>query len=183
MEMKFTRHGLAQIKDSNKVPPENVVEIPSSIKKTLAEFLKDFQPKEANPLNLELFEIARYLGEIDPLGIVDSKEQKDSEYLLEAQSFTWLFDNHLFNIESFWAIWVYYFSEEISPFKSQSDELLIAMYSEILIIFKSRLTSQERDELKHNAQTPWMGASIAALKFQYSSRVLISKKRKKLRGN
>jgi hypothetical protein len=181
MEMKFTRHGLAQIKDSNKVPQEDVVQIPSSIKKTLAEFLNGFQPKEANPLNSELFEIARYVGEIDPLGIIESEQQKNSEYLLEAQSITWLFDNHLFSIESFWAIWIYYFSEEISPFKSQNDELLVAMFSEILLIFKSRLTNAERDELKHNAETPWMGASIAAVKFQQLSEALITKKRKKLR--
>ena len=101
MEMKFTRHGLAQIKDSNKVPQEDIVQIPSSIKKTLAEFLKGFQPKVANPLNSELFEIARYVGEIDPLGIIESEQQKNSEYLLGAQSITWLFDNHLFSIDFF----------------------------------------------------------------------------------
>jgi hypothetical protein len=183
MEIKFTRHGLVQIKDSNKVPPEDVVAIPSSVKRTLAEFLREFQPKEPNPLNSELFEIARYVGEIDPLGIIDSEQQKDSEYLLEAQSVTWLFDNQMFSIESFWAIWIYYFSEEISPFKSQNDELLMAMFGEISIIFESRLTKAERDELKLNAETPWMGAGIAATKYQNSSEALISKKRKKLRNS
>ena len=181
MEIKFTRHGLAQILDSNKVSREDVVEIPSSVKKTLAKFLSEFQPEEANPYNSELFEITRYVGEIDPLGLIESEEQKNSEYLLEAQSVTWLFDNQIFTIESFWAIWIYYFSEEISPFKSQNDELLVAMFSEILLIFKSRLTNAERDELKHNAETPWMGASIAAVKFQQLSEALITKKRKKLR--
>jgi hypothetical protein len=182
MEIKFTRHGLAQISDSNKVSPEDIVEIPSSVKKTLAEFLSEFQPEEANPLNSELFEIARYVGEIDPLGLIESEEEKNSEYLLESQSVTWLFDNQVFTIESFWAIWIYYFSEEISPFKSQNDELLMAMFAEISIIFNSRLTKAEREELKLKAETPWMGASIAATKYKFSSEALISKKRKKLRN-
>ena len=117
------------------------------------------------------------------MGIDDSEQHKDSEYLLEAQSVTWLFDNQMFSIESFWAIWIYYFSEEISPFKSQNDELLMAMFGEISIIFESRLTKAERDELKLNAETPWMGAGIAATKYQNSSEALISKKRKKLRNS
>jgi hypothetical protein len=45
------------------------------------------------------------------------------------------------------------------------------------------LTKAERDELKLNAETPWMGAGIAATKYQNSSEALISKKRKKLRNS
>jgi hypothetical protein len=85
--------------------------------------------------------------------------------------------------KSFCEIWIYYFDEEISPFKSQDDDLLKAMFDEISIILNSRLTDEERDELRHKAQTPYLGAGIAATKFHFAKQSLIEKKRKKLRAN
>jgi len=181
MEMKFTRHVLPQIKNSNEIPSENITEISPMVKEILADFLAGFRSWEANPADSELFEISRYLGEIDPLGLTDSEQLNIQEYLLEAQAITWLFNNQAFSRETFWAIWVYFFSDELSPFKSQDDELLIALFEEISIIFMSRLTEEERRELALQAQTPWLGASIAATKYQFSSDALILKKRRKLR--
>ncbi len=181
MEMKFTRHVLPQIKNSTEIPSENITEISPLVKEILADFLAGFRYWEANPADSELFDISRYLGEIDPLGLTDSEQQNSSEYLLEAQAITWLFNNQAFSRETFWAIWIYFFTDELSPFKSQDDELLIALFEEISIIFKSRLTEEERRELALQAQTPWLGASIAATKYQFSSEALILKKRRRLR--
>jgi hypothetical protein len=182
MAAKFTRHGLAQVRYLNEVSLEGILPVPSSVQKTLEDLIRGFKPWEASPLDFELFEIARYLGEIDPLGIIDSEQERDSEYLLEAQSITWLFENQEFSINSFWAMWIYFFDEEISPFRSQVDELLVAMFAEISIILNSRPSKAECDELALKAQTPWLGAGIAAMKFQSSKQALIEKKRKKLRG-
>jgi len=179
--IKFTRHGLAQIKDPQLVPIEDIVQISAPIEKILGEFLTDFQLKEVTVLDFEILEIASHLGELDPLNLIDSKQGFKSEYMPEAQAFIWLFNNQRFNHQTFWATWIYFFDEEISPFKSQEDELMLAMYESILLIFESRLTKEEREELRLKAQTPWMGAGIAATKFQFMERALIAKKRKKLR--
>jgi hypothetical protein len=179
--IKFTRHGLAQIKGPQLVPSEDVVQTSALIEQILGDFLTEFQLNEATSLDFELLEIASYLGELDPINLIESEQEFDSEYIPEAQAFIWLFNNERFNHQTFWATWIYFFDEEISPFKSQDDELMLAMYASISLIFESRLTKEEREELRVKAQTPWMGAGIAATKFQFLERAFIAKKRKKLR--
>jgi hypothetical protein len=181
MGIVFTRHGLSHISDSDQIPLEDIADVSSRIKSILGDFLTEFQPSDVSSLDFEIHDIALYLGGIDPMSIVDSAEQISSEYLLEAQAMVWLFEHEMFNRETFWAIWSYFFSEELSPFNSDEDELLIALFEEISIIFKSRLTEEEHRELTLQAQTPWLGASIAATKYQFSSEALILKKRTKLR--
>lgn len=115
------------------------------------------------------------------MSLIDSEAQISSEYLVEAQALVWLFDHHMFNRETFWAIWIYFFTEELSPFNSQDDELMLAMFAEVSIIFKSRLTEEERFRLKHEAENPWMGASIAATKYQMREKSIVEANRKRLR--
>lgn len=181
MGVVFTRHGLSHILDPDKVPLEDIAEVPPQIKSIFGDFLTEFKPIDVSPLDYEIHDIAKYLGEIDPMSLVDSEAQISSEYLVEAQALVWLFDHQVFNRETFWAIWIYFFTEELSPFKSQDDELMLAMFAEVSIIFQSRLTEEERLRLKHEAENPWMGASIAATKYHFSTQYLIEAKRKKLR--
>ena len=181
MGTKFTRHGLSQIADSDKVPSEDIVGVPLQVRSILGDFLTEFEPSDVFPRFFETLDIARYLGEIDPMSLVDSETQTSSEYLVEAQALVWLFDHHMFNRETFWAIWIYFFTEEISPFNSQDDELMLAMFAAISIIFQSRLTEEERLKLAHEAENPWLGASIAATKYQMREKSLLEAKRDKLR--
>ena len=177
----FTRHGLSHILDPDKVPLEDIAEVPPEIKSILGDFLTEFEPGDVFPHLFETLDIAKYLGDIDPMNLVDSEAQISSEYLVEAQALVWLFDHHMFNRETFWAIWIYFFTEELSPFNSQDDELMLAMFAEVSIIFQSRLTEEEQLRLKHEAENPWLGASIAATKYQMREKSLIEAKRKKLR--
>jgi len=181
MGVAFTRHGLSHISDSDKIPLEDIAEVPPQIKSILGDFLTGFEPSDVFPNFFETLDIAKYLGDIDPMSLVDSEAQISSEYLVEAQALVWLFDHHMFNRETFWAIWIYFFTEELSPFNSQDDELMLAIFAEVSIIFQSRLTEEEQLRLKHEAENPWMGASIAATKYQMREKSLIEAKRDKLR--
>lgn len=181
MGVAFTRHGLSHISDSDKVPLDDIAEVPIQIRSILGDFHTEFKAKDVSPLDFETLDIANYLGDVDPMNLVESEAQVSSEYLVEAQALVWLFDNQKLNRETFWAIWIYFFNEELSPFNSLDDELMVAMFAEVSIIFQSRLTEEERLKLKHEAENPWLGASIAATKYQASTRYLVESKRKKLR--
>ena len=54
MESKFTRHSLAQVRDSKEFSSESILPVPSSVQKIPEDFIRGFKPWEANPLDKEL---------------------------------------------------------------------------------------------------------------------------------
>ena len=56
MESKFTRHSLAQVRDSKEFSSESILPVPSSVQKIPEDFIRGFKPWEANPLDKELTE-------------------------------------------------------------------------------------------------------------------------------
>lgn len=178
MFVKMTRHA-ALLMGKNSVDDEvELPRIPRKVESLLGAQMEAYAPLQFSQLTSPLQEIATYLGEIDPIGILDPDGNNNDEYLIEADASIWLLKLGNFNPETFWALWIYFFDSELSPFKSPSDELLLAMHGRITLLFESRLTEEEILNLRYEAQTPWMGASIAYTKFK--AKVDWLKKRKQL---
>lgn len=61
-----------------------------------------------------------YFYEIDLIGIWDDEAENSNEYYFEASAIFWLLKIDRLTEKAIWAIWIFYFDRELSPYKDES---------------------------------------------------------------
>ena len=137
MPMKVTRHAAMWISDPENIPQGEMVEVDQDISDYLMPLFEDYvetdTPFESNCLRA----LYGYLYEIDPIGIRDDQAQNTDEYLYEAGAIFWLIKTDRLTTKAIWAIFVFYFDREISPFKDEDDPKLMEIFIRSQEIYSS----------------------------------------------
>ena len=133
-EMLFTRHSLCHI-SGHDVTEERICQ---SAPEIMSELRTIFSGYSYQPVSLFVDLVDKIGGifyEADPLGIVvrENPSQFD-EYFPEADMVIWLHLSNNLTPRSFWAVWEYQFADS-NPFKDESDDILSAMYLDVLKCF------------------------------------------------
>ncbi len=127
--MKFTRHAAMWMSDTESIPQDEMVDLDLEVSEFLWPLLGDYQEIYTPFASRCVQAIYTYLYEIDPIGIRDDQAQNTDEYLHEAGAIFWLLKNDRLTTKAIWAIFIFYFDRESSPFKDEDDPTLM----EILI--------------------------------------------------
>ena len=117
--MKLTRHAAMSTFDINEIPEDKVIELDDEISNYLWPLLGDFQETYSPFAHRCQNAIYEYLYEIDPMGLRHDQEPKINEYYFEASAMFWLLKNDRLTEKAIWAIWIFYFSRDLSPYKDE----------------------------------------------------------------
>lgn len=98
---------------------DQVIELDDELSDYLFTLIGDFQETYspfAHRCHTALYE---YLYEIDPIGIRDEESGNYNEYYFEASAIFWLLKTDRLTEKAIWAIWIFYFDRELSPYKDE----------------------------------------------------------------
>ena len=117
--MKLTRHAAMSLSDAEAISDDQIVELEQEISDFLWPLIGDFQETYSPFAHRCQKAIYEYLYEIDPMGIRDEEAQNFNEYYFEASAIFWLLMNDRLTEKAIWAIWIFYFSRDLSPYKDE----------------------------------------------------------------
>ena len=101
------------------VPEDQIIELEDEISDYVWSLLGDFIETYSPFAHRCQATIYKYLYEIDPVGISDEQAQNYNEYYFEASAIFWLLKNDRLTEKAIWALWIFYFDREISPYKDE----------------------------------------------------------------
>ncbi len=101
------------------VPVDQIIELEDEISDYVWSLLGDFIETYSPFAHRCQATIYKYLYEIDPVGISDEQAQNYNEYYFEASAIFWLLKNDRLTEKAIWALWIFYFDREISPYKDE----------------------------------------------------------------
>lgn len=110
--------------DIGEVPADQIIELEDEISDYVGSLLGDFKETYSPFAQWCQGTIYKYLHEIDPVGIIDEQAQNYNEYYFEASAIFWLLKNDRLTEKAIWALWIFYFDREISPYKDEFDPQL-----------------------------------------------------------
>jgi len=117
--MKLTRHTAMSLYEIGEVPEDQIIELEDEISDYVWSLLGDFIETYSPFAHRCQATIYKYLYEIDPVGISDEQAQNYNEYYFEASAIFWLLKNDRLTEKAIWALWIFYFDREISPYKDE----------------------------------------------------------------
>jgi hypothetical protein len=117
--MKLTRHAAMSLYEIGEVPVDQIIELEDEISDYVWSLLGDFIETYSPFAHRCQATIYKYLYEIDPVGISDEQAQNYNEYYFEASAIFWLLKNDRLTEKAIWALWIFYFDREISPYKDE----------------------------------------------------------------
>ena len=105
--------------DIGEVAEDQIIELEDELSDYLWTLIGDFKETYspfANRCHTALYE---YFYEIDPIGIRDNEAGSSNEYYFEASAIFWLLKTDRLTEKAIWAIWIFYFNRELSPYKDE----------------------------------------------------------------
>ncbi len=105
--------------DIGEVPEDRIIELDDEISDYVWSLLGDFIETYSPFAHRCQETIYKYLYELDPVGISDEQAQNYNEYYFEASAIFWLLKNDRLTEKAIWALWIFYFDREISPYKDE----------------------------------------------------------------
>lgn len=135
--MKLTRHAAMLISDAEVIPDDQIVELEQEISDFLWPLLGDFQETYSPFAHRCQNANYEYLYEIDPMGLRDEQAQNYNEYYFEASAIFWLLKNGRITEKAIWAIWIFYFSRDLSPYKDEFHPQLKEILSKVQNAFEN----------------------------------------------
>ncbi len=127
--MKLTRHAAMWMSDTESIPQDEMVDLDLEVSEFLWPLLGDYQEIYTPFASRCVQAIYTYLYEIDPIGIRDDQAQNTDEYLHEAGAIFWLLKNDRLTTKAIWAIFIFYFDRESSPFKDEENPMVIDIFN------------------------------------------------------
>jgi len=135
--MKLTRHAEMSLYDIGEVPEDQIVELEDELSDYLWTLIGDFKETYspfAHRCQTALYE---YFYEIDPIGIRDNDAGSSNEYYFEASAIFWLLKTERLNEKAIWAIWIFYFDRELSPYKDEFHPQIKEIFEKAKDIYKN----------------------------------------------
>jgi hypothetical protein len=135
--MKLTRHAEMSLYDIGEVPEDQIVELEDELSDYLWTLIGDFKETYspfAHRCQTALYE---YFYEIDPIGIRDNDAGSSNEYYFEASAIFWLLKTERLNEKAIWAIWIFYFDRELSPYKDEFHPQIKEIFEKEKDIYKN----------------------------------------------
>lgn len=108
------------ISDAEVIPDDQIVELEQEISDYLWPLIGDFKETYSPFAYRCPTTLYEYFYEIDPIGNRDDEAGNDNEYYFEASAIFWLLKNDRLTEKAIWAIWIFYFDRELSPYKDES---------------------------------------------------------------
>jgi hypothetical protein len=138
--MKLTLHAAMSLNDGSEIDHDQILELEPEISDYVWTLLGDFQETYSPFAHRCQGAIYEYLYEIDPIGLRDEKAQNNNEYFFEASVIFWLLNHDRLSEKAIWAIWIFYFSRDISPYKEVSHPVLGEMLKKSKEIYQASST-------------------------------------------
>ena len=135
--MKLTRHAAMSLYDIGDVPEDQIIELEDELSDYLWSLIGDFKETYspfANRCHTALYE---YFYEIDPMGIRGDEAENPNEYYFEASSIFWLIKTDRLTEKAIWAIWIFYFDREPSPYKDEFHPQIKEIFEKAKDIYKN----------------------------------------------
>jgi len=135
--VKLTRHAAMSLSDGIDEISDQVIELEDDLSDYLFSIIGDFKETYspfAHRCHTALYE---YFYEIDPIGIRDDEAGNDNEYYFEASAIFWLLKTDRLTEKAIWAIWIFYFDRELSPYKDDSHPQIKEILEKAKEIYKN----------------------------------------------
>ena len=114
---------------------DQVIELDDELSNYLWTLIGDFKETYspfAHRCHTALYE---YFYEIDPIGIRDDEAANSNEYYFEASAIFWLLKTDRLSEKAIWAIWIFYFDRELSPYKDEFHPQIKEIYNKAKDIY------------------------------------------------
>jgi hypothetical protein len=125
--MKLTLHAAMSLNEGSEIDQDQILILEPEIGDYVWSLLGDFQETYSPFAHRCQGAIYEYLYNIDPIGMRDDKVQKNNEYFFEASAIFWLLKMDRLTEKALWAIWIFFFSRDMSPYKVDSHPMLREM--------------------------------------------------------
>lgn len=117
--MKLTRHAAMSLCDLDEVPEDQIIDLEDELSDFLWTLIGDFKETYSPFAHRCHTALCEYFYEIDPIGIRDNDAENSNEYYFEASAIFWLLKTGRLTDKAIWAIWIFYFNRELSPYKDE----------------------------------------------------------------
>ena len=134
-DLLFSRHSTCHIIDE--VPSAQISKSSPAVMAEIEPVFADYNYSPNSIVGDLVGKIGAIFHEEDPLGIVEKENPNQiDEYFPEADMVIWLHFSKKLTPRTFWAIWEYQFAD-LNPYKDESDESVIKLYSQVSNQFNS----------------------------------------------
>jgi hypothetical protein len=118
--MRMTRHEAMNAKPASEILDDEIFELETEISDYVWSLIGDLKISYTPFGHRCRLAIYEYLYEIDPIGLRDEEAKNHNEYHYEASAIFWLLEKNRLTERALWAIWIFYFSREVSPYKDEN---------------------------------------------------------------
>ena len=117
--MRMTRHEAMDTTPATEILDDQIFELKKEISGQVWSLMGDLKITYTPFGHRCRLAICEYLYEIDPIGLRDEEAKNFNVYHYEASAIFWLLEKNRLTQRALWAIWILYFSHEISPYKDE----------------------------------------------------------------
>ena len=134
-DLLFSRHSTCHIIDD--VPSAQISKSSPEVMAEIEPIFADYNYSPNSIFGDLIGKIGAIFHEADPLGIVEKETPNQiDEYFPEADMVIWLHFSKTLTQRTFWAVWEYQFAD-LNPYKSEGDESLVRVFSQVSNQLKS----------------------------------------------
>ena len=134
-DLLFSRHSTCHIIDD--VPSAQISKSSPEVMAEIEPIFADYNYSPNSIFGDLIGKIGAIFHEADPLGIIEKENPNQlDEYFPEADMVIWLHFSKTLTQRTFWAVWEYQFAD-LNPYKSEGDESLVRVFSQVSNQLKS----------------------------------------------